>query len=663
MSTKVSSKRQDLQAVRGLAILSVLGFHFYPNQFPNGYLGVDQFFVLSGFLMCMLLSKTSNMSIPAVFLHFYTRRLKRILPMYFFAIFLALIALYTAFSVTNVLQNQYSALRALFFTSNRKKTGFEDYFEMLDLAVDIFTHTWSLSVEVQFYLIVPVVFMIGDVLSGNKQLGYYYALCLSSLIYYLVSPPDVSFNSVFARSWQFLIGMVVHLKQRRESSIPTNEPESEKLLENVSGEDISSIAWVRYSFILPMISLAFFKYELPSTLMRLIFTIFTGCFILYSVDDDYLENRFLTYIGDISYTLYLVHWPVYAYCKLSYPESILVLTIGLITSILFSVVLYETFEKWYLNVSNVNVAILVVSLFTANLILIYKDNIFDSTKLSMPGNSTRLDGVTDDMDVYDAIRLNAYWHMTDLEGLKPPGCNRKWPGKNWCDFEMNGTEFKLAVLGNSYVENHLKMFIQECGYRSNSLASYTENACEPLAAYEHKADCKSKLKNFIDFLETTQPDYAFILTRFFATGVVTNSTSSTDEDPIYLEMREQMGKLLPNIKKKLYILDAFPRPSMVYILQVAKDLKNGRNVDEIHKDLVQFDTYKLARQRTEAIVKECGNKCELIDYEPLLFNKTSNRFEFFDSRGFLYFTIVNHLSAHGVELIRPIYTKICQDLR
>lgn len=43
-----------------------------------------------------------------------------------------------------------------------------------------------------------------------------------------------------------------------------------------------------------------------------------------------------------------------------------------------------------------------------------------------------------------------------------------------------------------------------------------------------------------------------------------------------------MGKLLPNIKKKLYILDAFPRPSMVYILQVAKDLKNGRNVDEIH---------------------------------------------------------------------------------
>ncbi|CAB03529.2 Acyl_transf_3 domain-containing protein [Caenorhabditis elegans] len=650
MSTKIPSKRQDLQAIRGLAILSVLGFHFYPNQFPNGYLGVDQFFVLSGFLMCMLLSKTSGMSIPAVFLYFYTRRLKRILPMYFFAIFLALIALYTVFSVTTVLQNQYSALRALFFTSNRKKSEDEDYFEMLALAVDIFTHTWSLSVEVQYYLIVPVIFMIGDTLSENKQLGYYCALSLSSLIYYLASHTSVSFNSVFARSWQFLIGMVVYLKQRRESSLPENQLKSD------TGENT-----LKYFFLVPMIFLAFFKYAIHATVMRLIFTIFTGGFILCSVDGDYFESRYLTYIGDISYTLYLVHWPIYAYCKLSYPESYSVLTSGLIVSILMSVVLYETFEKWYLKLSNINVSVLVVVLFTTNLILIYKDAIFDTTPSSISSNSTNLDGVTDDMDVYDAIRLNAHWHMTDLHGLEVPGCIRKTPGKDWCDYEMNGTEFKLAVLGNSFVENHLKMFIQECGQRSYNLRVVTVSACEPLAAYEPKPECKQELKEFVDFLEASQPDYAFILTRFFATGVVANSTSSTDL--IYLEMREQMSKLLPNIKKKLYILDAFPRVDQPYTLHVAKDLKNGRNVDEIHKQLLDADNYKLARQRTEAIVKECGAKCELIDYEPLLFNKTSNRFEFFDSRGFLYFTVINHLSAHGLELVRPIYTKICRDLK
>ncbi|CAB03533.4 Acyl_transf_3 domain-containing protein [Caenorhabditis elegans] len=658
MSTKVFSKRQDLQAIRGLAILSVLGFHFYPNQFPNGYLGVDQFFVLSGFLMCMLLSKTSGMSIPAVFLYFYTRRLKRILPMYFFAIFLALIALYTVFSVTTVLQNQYSALRALFFTSNRQKTGPENYFEKLSLAVDIFTHTWSLSVEVQFYLIVPVIFLIGDVLSGNKQLGYYFALGATSLSYHLLSPPDVSFNSVFARIWQFLIGMVVYIRQRHRSSIPTDEPESGKVLENVDGEESSS---VKYLFLFPMIFLAIFEYPLPPTLMRLIFTIFTGCFILYSVDDDYLENRFLTYIGDISYTLYLVHWPIYAYCKLSYPESISVLTTGLIVSILMSVVLYETFERWYLKLSNINVAILVVALFTSNLILIYKDSIFNTTEIPTPSNSTNLDGVTDDMDVYDAIRLNAHWIMTDLTGLVPPKCTRETPGKDWCNYEVNGTDLKLAVLGNSIAENHLKMFIQECGYRSYNLRAYTFNGCEPLAAFETEPHCKIQLKEYDSFLKNTQPDYAFIFTRFFATGFVTNS-NSTETDPVYLEMRDQMRKFIPNIKKKLYILDAFPRVEMSYTLKVARDLKNGRNLDDIHKYLMLFDNYKLARQRTEAIVKECGAKCELIDYEPLLFNKTTNRFEYFDSRGFLYFTAVNHLSVHGLELVRPIYTKICRDL-
>uniref|UniRef100_A0A1I7TXB0 Acyl_transf_3 domain-containing protein n=1 Tax=Caenorhabditis tropicalis TaxID=1561998 RepID=A0A1I7TXB0_9PELO len=171
--TPPSSKRLDLQGIRGLAILSVLGFHFYPSYFPNGYLGVDQFFVLSGFLMCMLLTKTENMPVLSAFIHFYSRRFKRILPLYFLIILCSTAALYLFFPETAIAQNQSSAIKALLFVSNRPRTGEEDYFEKLSLAVDLFTHTWSLSVEIQFYFIVPFIFVIGNILNGFFKYGYY----------------------------------------------------------------------------------------------------------------------------------------------------------------------------------------------------------------------------------------------------------------------------------------------------------------------------------------------------------------------------------------------------------------------------------------------------------------------------------------------------------
>ncbi|UMM27667.1 hypothetical protein L5515_010865 [Caenorhabditis briggsae] len=154
-----NSKRDDLQGIRGLAILSVLGFHFYPRQFPNGYLGVDQFFVLSGFLMCMLLTKSKKLPIFSFFTQFYIRRFKRILPLYFLVILCTVIALYTVFPTAAILQNQMSAGKALIFTSNRAHTEDEDYFEKLAVAMDLFTHTWSLSVEIQFYFIIPFIFL------------------------------------------------------------------------------------------------------------------------------------------------------------------------------------------------------------------------------------------------------------------------------------------------------------------------------------------------------------------------------------------------------------------------------------------------------------------------------------------------------------------------
>ncbi|GMT07926.1 hypothetical protein PENTCL1PPCAC_30100, partial [Pristionchus entomophagus] len=75
------TKRHDIQGIRGLAITGVLAFHLNEAYFPSGFVGVDMFFVLSGYLMAVILSKENSLDLT-VFRQFYTRRFKRIVPLY-----------------------------------------------------------------------------------------------------------------------------------------------------------------------------------------------------------------------------------------------------------------------------------------------------------------------------------------------------------------------------------------------------------------------------------------------------------------------------------------------------------------------------------------------------------------------------------------------------
>ncbi|PIC33391.1 hypothetical protein B9Z55_013387 [Caenorhabditis nigoni] len=660
-----SSKRNDLQGIRGLAIISVLGFHFFPNQFPNGYLGVDQFFVLSGFLMCMLLTKSQKLPIFSFFTQFYIRRLKRILPLYFLFILCTITALYEFFPTSAILQNKMSAGKAVVFLSNRSPTENEDYFKKLSIALDLFTHTWSLSVEVQFYLLVPFIFLIGRLFKRSSRKRYYAAIAISSFIFHVSSPTSLAFNSVFARIWQFSIGMMAYfIANNRKSNavlynpLGTVEKEAEQLLEDnevgKKSEESRRYFWLKNVVLVVSVMILLIPKEITPVGARVLITIFTALLIVLDVENVFLNSRFLIYIGDISYALYLIHWPIYAY----------------------------SYESWYLKQSNTLVGVLVVALFISNLLIIDKDEINEQMKkpqkIKILPNRTfpRLDGVEPNMNLDDAKRLNTYWNINDNNApqLTEPGCVTV-PKKSGCEFKENGTEFKFAFLGSSYVPNHHKLIIQECRHRAKTISMYQATGCEPLAAPRKPVDnegftswtveCAEQLKKFVDFIKETKPDYAFILTRWFAVAEpYENGPDNLNNDTIYLEMKSQLKKMLPNIKKKLFILDSFPRVKVKEIERIAEKMKEGKmTMAEINQDLYEPKQFEWGRHRHAELVKnECGSKCELIDYVDAFWNKTMNQFQYFDSNGFSFFTTGFHLSAHGLEYVRPIYKEICARL-
>ncbi|GMT07917.1 hypothetical protein PENTCL1PPCAC_30091, partial [Pristionchus entomophagus] len=205
--TKV--KRPDIQGIRGLAIASVLGFHLKENQFPSGFVGVDIFFVLSGYLMSSILARERTINLK-VLTGFYTRRFKRIVPLYallllvlFFLVPLLLLARDVAKFLSDVVW------AAAFATNIHSVVEQTDYFaELFDS--NVLTHTWSLGVEIQYYLVVPFLISLQRLLGDRLSLPYLIVLVAASFSFQCLTSANVSFNALPSRVWQFLGGGIAH---------------------------------------------------------------------------------------------------------------------------------------------------------------------------------------------------------------------------------------------------------------------------------------------------------------------------------------------------------------------------------------------------------------------------------------------------------------------
>ena len=156
--TKAADYRRDIDGLRAIAVLSVFFYHLGVSPFSGGFVGVDIFFVISGFLITRLIvdQKTSG---KFTFAEFYIRRVRRLFPALAFTIAATLAAGVYFFSTVDLARIGSSAIAAILSLSNIYFWQQAGYFDAASIVKPLL-HTWSLSVEEQFYLVWPAMLVI-----------------------------------------------------------------------------------------------------------------------------------------------------------------------------------------------------------------------------------------------------------------------------------------------------------------------------------------------------------------------------------------------------------------------------------------------------------------------------------------------------------------------
>lgn len=287
--------REDINALRAFAVVAVVIFHFNHAWLPGGFAGVDIFFVISGFLMTMIIVKGLERETFSI-IGFYKARVRRIIPALAFLCFVLMVLGYFLLSPIDYLNMGKHTTASLTFTSNFVYWKESNYFDASSIEKWLL-HTWSLSVEWQFYLLYPVALVVLNKFLNLKQLKL---LLVGATILALLLSIYVTFNTSRAayfllptRAWQMLAGGLVFL-------YPIPMGPLAKRFGLVIG--------------LGLIVLSFFLFsaETPWPGYAALLPIIGTCFVLVSNNGQSIlvDNKICHMLGKWSYSIYLWHWPV-----------------------------------------------------------------------------------------------------------------------------------------------------------------------------------------------------------------------------------------------------------------------------------------------------------------------------------------------------------------
>ena len=345
--------RNDIQGLRGFAVLLIVIYHS-GFALPGGYVGVDVFFVISGFVITQLLVREFSTKTSGSLIHFYKRRLKRLLPASSLAVATVVMFSFLALNSENLLAVSTLARSTVFLGANFDVLSGPGYFS----STNPLEHMWSLAVEEQLYLFYPllilaiwhffgkskhcfqilaitlfsigIVSFLGNILLSNGRISVYIYEHFHS------TPERFAFFMMPTRVWEFFAGAIITL-------LPLRRKRDRPLFHNIS-------TLIGFLAIL-LASVTFDAATKFPGIAALLPVCGTGLIIAHSprvpIAQKVLGSRAMLYLGTISYSWYLWHWPAIVFSRILFPKSSATLMIAIGLSLGVATCSYKLVESFF----------------------------------------------------------------------------------------------------------------------------------------------------------------------------------------------------------------------------------------------------------------------------------------------------------------------------
>ncbi|KAI6198901.1 hypothetical protein M3Y96_00569500 [Aphelenchoides besseyi] len=683
----IHSIQNNIQTLRAIAIWFVLLFHMWPTRIKQGYLGVDIFFVISGYLMCLILSRKCPINL-SVCVEFYYRRVKRIVPLYFTVILIVLVALRHVISPIEFTQLYEEAIPALGFYSNIPNMREAAYFD-ISSNFYYFLHSWSLSVELQFYLIVPLIFVFLDrieELHVSLRSVLIAVIPTASFIFQCYASKDFAHMLLPARIWQFFVGFgAFYLREQRFFDL--SKENANKWIDSVKIVVVHMLLVLLLVFSLPIVS----------QLQRLFVVLLTGAVVGSHCETSVLSNlRPVITLGDISYSVYLIHWPLFTWHRYAHSEiytdggeSSLITGLQLIAISIGVGYVVENAFKWLMKrVSGWRaLTLLLCILLCLNGMQLHdlRDSAVD-LDAGLKSNKATVDWkqqlrrdietlwltreksaklTNDQISSYNSKQFQAFhgeFYCDDLNHTIPttyPLNMISYHQKtHTCHAKGNGTK-NIVLIGNSHALHNFPgiSFIFRHTYKQLTLFS-RDNCLPTIRKFQasdpstpHTDECMELINATVPALQAWKQPIDIVI-AFYAMAGDRPLETTFEKDEYYTTMQKFYTELGEIPREVLIIMESFPIFPNVPIREVESRMKTGKPLNTIGNEP------QLLRQRTPGIIRrmehiECP-KCLKLDLISFWCNRTHDNFcHSTDPQGIILFVG----SFYNADFIYWLYRK------
>lgn len=627
--------RADIDGLRAIAVLSVLFTHLGINSFSGGFVGVDIFFVISGYLITTIIVKqikSNNFSI----LSFYDKRIRRIFPALFVVIVFTIFLSYVLLLPDDFKNFGQSIVATSIFSSNVLFWMESGYFSSASEFKPLL-HTWSLGVEEQFYVFFPLLllFLYKYFFKYLKAIIVVIAVFSFLLsIYGIFNAPAATFYLIPTRAWELMIGSILALNM-----IPKNN--------NSNINNFFALLGIT------MIILSIFTYDKSIVFpgYNALFPTIGAFLIIFSYHEKNIISKLLSikpmvFIGLISYSLYLWHWPIivfYKYYKgesLNYFETIVILLLSIIMAYLTSKYIENPFRNKNF-ISRKKVFLFYILLSTSIIFIGLFINYSKGMKVRIPEN------------IKDKLILNEK-AKTDWD--YPYECDNyrkdinRIQDVNMCKIE-NSKDKKVFIWGDSHAEMYYTIFKNE---KKKDYIFATSGGCLPVRGFnriESGYYCDNFNETIFNHIIKSNYETVIISSRWDYIGNKLNHTKGKSKVAIknlYKKLENDIIKI-KNSGKKVVIVLPLPRykNSPPIIMQKRLWFKNSEKFE------IERDSEKIVKEiKNQLIDISVNTNSKIIDHEKILCKNDNCIYELNDVS--IYKDSI-HLTSQGAYLMKPYF--------